>query len=198
MNIIAVDIDDVLSSQTDVIIAFSNSEYGTKLTREDLKRPGDYWGYYYNLWEVDKEEGAERFKKFLDEKYPLKQVIHKDTREVIRKLTQKFRLEIITSRKSNYQQVTLEWIEQHIPGVFDGVHFTDVWSKGEGAKKAKVCLEIGAGYLIDDNAEHCNLAAKEGINALLFGDFGWNLTKQLHQNVTRVRDWGEVGKYFGV
>jgi 5'(3')-deoxyribonucleotidase len=196
-EIIAVDLDDVISSQTNVLIKFSNERYHTQLTQEDFKKPGEYWGYYERLWGVSEEEGTRRFKEFLDERYPLRQLVLPVTVKAIQKLKLAYDLEVITSRSLDYQEDTIQWIKEHIPGLFLNVHFVDLWSEGsKRATKAKICQEIGAGYLIDDNAEHCNLAAEVGVKALLFGEFGWNTHQPLHPEVSRVADWQAVLEYF--
>ena len=196
--VIAVDIDDVLSSQVDVLIAFSNERYGTNLSHADFMIPGEYWGYYERVWGLGKDLGAERFQTFLREKYPLRQQIEEKAIRAITALKKSHRLDLVTSRGADYYEPTLEWLEKHAPGLFEGVHFVDLWAGETGLKttKAKICKEIGAGYLIDDNAEHCNLAAEAGVSALLFGEFGWNLHHKLHPRVVRIADWEEVLEYF--
>jgi hypothetical protein len=61
-----------------------------------------------------------------------------------------------------------------------------------------ICQEIGAGYLIDDNVEHCRLAAEAGVKALLFGEYGWNKHLPTPPGVERVKDWKDVTDYFNV
>jgi 5'(3')-deoxyribonucleotidase len=196
-EIIGIDIDDVLSSQVDILIEFSNNNYGTTLKHEDFKRPGEYWSYFENLWDVDKEEARRRYDEFLNNKYPLKQKVLKSTVEVINKLKKYYELHIVTSRGADYLDDTIEWLERHVPNVFKGVHFVDLWSNdNQKVTKAKICKDIGAGYLIDDNLEHCNLAAEVGVHALLFGEFGWNLDKKPHPLVVAVSNWQEVLDYF--
>lgn len=199
-QVIAVDIDDVLSSQIEVLIAFSNQRYGTMLTRKDFDKPGEYWGYYESLWDGEHpEERKRRVNEFKQEKFPLKQLISVETKEVVNKLAKKFHLEIVTSRDSGFRDETVAWLQEHLPEVFNGVHFVELWDEPDKkATKALVCQEIGAGYLIDDNLEHCNLAAECGVHALLFGTFGWNIGKPLQPGVKRVADWQAVAEYFGV
>ncbi len=196
-EIIAVDIDDVLSPQALAVMAFSNARYGTHLTPEDFKKPGDYWGYYEQMWGVGDEEGARRFNEFKQEGLNLKQIVSEDTKQAVRRLAKKYRLEIVTSRSGEHSKETKAWLKSHIPDVFAGFHFVDLWDEPSGkATKAKICKEIGAGYLIDDNLEHCNIAAEAGVTPLLFGDFGWNAGKARHELVHPVEDWAEVLEYF--
>lgn len=194
---IAVDLDDVVSSQTDALIRYSNGQFGTSLTPDDFMEPGEYWGYYEQIWNVGPEEGAKRFQQFLDDNGPLTQLVTPETLEAIRTLRQQYRLEVITSRGADYQDVTREWLEQHIPDVFDGLHFVELWNRPDRkATKAHICKEIGAGYLIDDNVDHCALAAEAGVSALLFGDYGWSRGKDIPQGISRVADWPAVLEYF--
>lgn len=196
-EIIAIDIDDVLSSQVETLIAFSNERYSTSLTTEDFKAPGEYWGYYEKLLGINDEEGARRFSEFIAEMGPLKQIVSDEARAAIKQLKTSYDLDIVTSRGPDYQEGTLSWLQEHVPGVFRDVHFVDLWHESsQKATKAKICQEIGAGYLIDDNAEHCNLSAEAGVSALLFGEWGWSISKPTHPNVTRVVGWREVLKYF--
>ena len=196
-QIIAVDIDDVLSSQVDIIIEFSNQKYGLNLSHKDFSTPGEYWGYYEKVWGVGEEEGAKRFEEFLAGMYPLTQVVSPEAKDAIQRLKKSYDLEIVTSRGVDYQNGTLQWLEDQVPDVFKGVHFVALWGNGnEKATKAKICQEIGAGYLIDDSVEHCNLAAEAGVTALLFGEWGWSKAQHIHKDVVRVVDWREVLEYF--
>lgn len=198
-KVIAVDIDDVLSSQVDVLIEFSRERYGDSLSHEDFKKPGDYWSYFENLWSVDEIEGSRRFQEFKDEKYPLQQTVLDGTKKALDVLKENYELHIITSRGADYHEGTIEWVEEHVPGIFKSVHFVDLWSgSDQKITKGRICKDIGAGYLIDDNVEHCNFAAEVGVHALLFGEFGWNAGKDLHPLVTRVADWDGVLRYFDV
>ena len=196
-EVIAVDIDDVVSSQVDALIQFSNETFGTKLTRDDFMAPGEYWSYYKMIWGLGEEEGSKRFQTFLEHKIPLKQSIDEQTVNALRELKKNYNLEVVTSRREEFKDGTIEWLAKAIPEVFNGVHFVYLWDEpNEQATKAKVCREIGAGYLIDDNAEHCNIAAEAGVHSLLFGTYGWNIYQDLHPNVTRVEDWQGVLNYF--
>lgn len=196
--IIAIDVDDVLSSQVDAIITFSNERYGTQLTPDDFKKPGEYWGYFRQVWDIPPEESNQRFKVFLDEQHYTKQVIDPAAALAIAELKKTFSLQIVTSRFQDHVIPTEAWLLEHAPSVFDGLHFVHMWDRdGFKATKAHICREIGAGYLIDDSTEHCNLAAEAGVRALLFGEYGWNITEQLHSGVVRVKDWDAVLEYFG-
>ncbi len=197
-KLIAVDIDDVLSSQVDALIDFVAQHYDLELTVDNFKAPGDYWTYFEQLPGLDPELSAKMFQSFLDAEKPFDQVISPEAIQTIRYLQEKgYRLEVITSRGLQWQVGTEAWLEKHLPNVFNNVHFVELWNKDNTkATKAMICQEIGAGYLIDDNAEHCNLADEAGVQALLFGEWGWNMFQTVRPGVRRVLDWKAVREYF--
>lgn len=198
-EVIAVDADEVVSSEVDAIIAFSRERLGLQLTYEDFKAPGDYWGYYERFWEGSGEDPHDLFQEFLASTHKSNQQILRRDISVLERLKQKYRLEIVTSRTAEFKEMTHQMLKKYATGIFSNVHFVELWNQPDKkATKALICREIGAGYLIDDNPEHCNLAAEAGVTALLFGDWGWSRGKQLHPKVERVADWQEVAEYFGV
>jgi len=44
--------------------------------------------------------------------------------------------------------------------------------------------------------EDCTLAHEAGVQALLFGEYGWNMTQAIPESVVRVKDWQAVKEYF--
>lgn len=195
-QIIAVDIDDVLGSTNDAIRVFINDYFGLNHTPEDYNIEADYEKYWETVWGVDDDEGTKRWRAFLDNGGIENLERHPEVLDVLLKLKNKYDLVIVTARRDEFAAVTKKWLQQHFPDVFQDAHFVPVF-RGENRKtKAMVCIEIGADYLIDDNYEHCVLAAEAGLTALLFGDFGWNRNKPLPKNVARVKDCHEVEQYF--
>src|SRR5690606_29397710 len=118
--VIAIDIDDVLSSQVDIFIEFSNHNYGYNLTRKDFLEPGEYWNYYEKIWAVGKEEANKRFRRFLDEQYPLKQIISDEVKDAVELLKKSYSLDIVTSRHAEMSEATREWLLGHFPETFRG------------------------------------------------------------------------------
>lgn len=198
-EVIAIDIDEVLSSEVDAIIAFSNQRLGQHLTYDDFKAPGEYWGYYERLWADSGEDPSQLFNEFLNSEHKSGQVIRQQVLEILKELKVKYELEIITSRTNDFKEITLQMIEEFSPSIFNDIHFVELWNEPDlKATKAHICKEIGAGYLIDDSVEHCNIAAEAGITPLLFGNWGWNREKEIHPDVVRVADWIKVREYFDV
>lgn len=197
-KIIAVDIDDVLASFNEAMRLFINKHYGLNHSKADYDKKGKYWRYWETIWGVSDIEGLKRHKAFIKSKAIRRLKLHDGAIDVIKRLEKSYKLVIITARNDEHLEDTHHWLEKHFPGVFDQVLFAKVWERNMVVTKATICQEIGASYLLDDNAEHCNLAAEAGIQALMFGDYGWNRAEKLHKNVIRLKDWHAVAEYFGV
>lgn len=193
---IAVDIDDVISAQNENMRLYANKKYGHSHTLEDYLAEGSYWGYWGGVWGVSDEEQERRVQEYNHSGQLGRQAVVPGAVTAIKKLKERFNLIIITSRSDEHFEETHQWLAKHFKSAFQHVHFASVWDNGEKTSKANICRAVGAGYLIDDNAEHCNLAAEAGIKPLLFGIYGWNRTEPMHKNVTRVKDWQEVLGYF--
>lgn len=204
MRTIAVDIDDVLSPFTESFCNYHNATYGSNLSIDDFKVPGDYWGYYEGvLANVLKnpdgvDEYKRRFWEYLEtDRHMRGQPISQEGKDCLYKLKEHYNLEIVTARDGAIKQGTIEWIKEELPDLFSAVHFNASWKQeGEKITKAKLCQEIGADYIIDDSVEHCNAAAECGITAILFGEYGWNAYQKVHEKVIRVSGWAEVLDFF--
>lgn len=95
--------------------------------------------------------------------------------ETLQMLKQEYDLHIVTSRQFAIQDTTLEWIEQHYPGLFSAVHFGNHYSKeGKVRSKPEMCRDIGAVLLIDDSLQYAMHCYKADIPVILFGDYAWN------------------------
>jgi FMN phosphatase YigB (HAD superfamily) len=197
-QIIAVDLDDVLGNENHAMMRFINQRHGFKHTPDDYNVIGDYGPYWWDIWGVGEEKGREWYEEFVEAK--LTEKIHIEpltgALEVLRHLKEHFDLVIITSRRAILAEVSEKWLVEHYPKLFNGIHFVEVWGKGAKVTKAQICNEIGAAYLIDDNAEHCKFAQEAGVQALLFGDYGWNRAISVAPGVIRVGDWRAVQEYF--
>ncbi len=52
---------------------------------------------------------------------------------------------VVTSRQHIIQDVTLQWIDTHYPGLFDEVYFGNHFAlTGTSRKKSEICRSIGA------------------------------------------------------
>ncbi len=198
-KMIAIDIDDVLASERETIRNFINKNYGTHHTTEDYSTEGPYWGYWEHVWQVSDDEARERFAAYLASGQHAEMQVTDGAIDAVTRLQVVYDLTVVTSRMDTLIDITQDWLSRTFPEAFKRVEFVAAWDNNTvKASKAVICEAIGAAYLIDDNMDHCNLAAEAGITALLFGDYGWNRTGALHKKVTKVKTWKAVEEYFGI
>ena len=187
---IAVDLDDVLAANVESFISFSNKNFGTSLTWKN------YHHSWAEMWGVDEAEAERRNLMFHNaENFMNFQAIPK-AQEALQYLGKKYDLYLVTARRKISIDLTFEWLNAHFANVFQGVHFVPIWEPNNTLTKADICQDIGAEYLIDDLAKHCNPAAKAGIKAILFGDYDWNRDEDVVPGVIRCANWQEVLAYF--
>lgn len=184
---IAIDIDDVMVAHVDAFLEFSNKNYGTNYTIEDYC---DRWGI---LWKIeDDAEIKRRAREFHTPESAMSYRFLDGAKDAIEQLGKSYDLYIVTARPEYLVEITQEWVNMHLNGVFKGVHFVPIWIPENKVTKADICRQIGASYLIDDVVKHCNLAAEGGITAVLFGDYAWNRNDEIKKGVVRCKDWQEV------
>lgn len=194
---IAIDVDDVLASFADDFVAFTNDKWGTHLTIEDY---AEHWG---DMWQVEFEEEKRRIGDIFKSDLFKNVKPFADAKDVLSKLSKRYKLVVLTSREKNLKTDTIDWINHNYKDIFDEIHFSGLWDDYRSHGNAPLKLtktdrarEIGADYLIDDLSKHCLDAASAGIESLLFGDYHWNQVKKLPKGVTRVHNWHEVLEFF--
>jgi uncharacterized HAD superfamily protein len=193
-QIIAVDIDDVLSLHAEAFIAYSNMTYHTQFKVEDYD---EHWA---DMWDVSFQELENRVRAYHESGAMEKYQPRTDAILVLKKLSKDYVLIVITSRKSEIMGITASWLTKYYPNIFESIHHAGMWDIVDDssitATKAKLCQQLGASYIIDDQLKHCVDSAQLGIHAILFGDYQWNQTEFLPKNVTRCSNWTEVKNYF--
>ena len=192
--IIAVDIDDVIAANAHAFVEYSNQKYGTHLTIDDYQ---DHWG---EMWKVNHDETERRAVEYHESAHIATYSIIEGANETLRRLKKRFKIVVLTTRRNSINQLTKEWIDKYYPTIFDEVIFSGFFDSPTKESitltKGELVRDIGADYIIDDQIKHVQSAAKIGIKGLLFGNYAWNKTDVLPENVTRVRNWEEVLKYF--
>lgn len=191
-QIIAIDIDDVIAASTESLRLAVNERHNAALTPEHYQIDADYWGYYERVWEM---HGLEV--DFDD----LNQDMAHDQSHVpllpgatfaIGELSKKFDIVLVTSRDPAWEKATLEWLKRHFGDVFSAVHFAGNSKHNGTLSKGELCKQAGAFLLIDDNPEHCRSAIEHGLEAVLFGSYGWHTSTQgLHI----CQDWPQLLEY---
>ncbi len=189
---IAVDIDDVISDSTETIRLVVNNHLGIDLQPDDYRSvEADYWGYYEAVWQsknvnVDYQEIEERLisKTNNHENMPLLA----GAEFALGELSKKYSLILVTSRKQEkFQKSTDAWVRSNLPNLDLEVYFA---GHKKDKSKGELCRDLDTKYLIDDNPVHCESAIKNGVNAILFGNYGWNKTAPT--GVIRCESWPDV------
>ena len=191
-EIIAIDADDTLFNENDAVREYMNETYGFTHTKKDYLKPGEFFGYWERIWNVEPSQADEMYEGFLASSHKALLPPVEGAIDAITSLKEKYELVIVTSRGAAQQELTHSALAEHFPRAFADVHFVPLWGGGEKATKAKICNEIGATTLIDDNYEHCRLAAEAGVRAILFGDYGWNRNQDLVPGIVRCTNWAAV------
>lgn len=191
---IAVDIDDVLADNAKAFVEFSNKRWGTHLTIEDYS---DHWG---EMWRIDHAEVERRAVEFHLSGSIGEYEHNIYAKPVLLGLAENYRLIIITARRQVVVKETEAWLDTYFKDVFDKVIYAGFYDNerlGFHLTKAELCHSEGVNFLIDDQLKHCLGAAEIGVQALLFGNYGWNRTDTpLPSGVRRVVDWQAVKEFF--
>jgi len=191
--IIAIDIDDVVADTISAIAKSISDKSGLAVGEEHFKHPGDYWGYYEELMErlglPSDEYSYEKIIAPLErESFELFPII--GAKEAVGEISKFMDVVFITARSVDREEATKKWVEEHfqIPDKF--VHVIGNRRGGSVLTKGEICIKIGASWLVDDNPEHCLSAIEHGVEAILFGEYGWhhNAPEHLH----RCKSWQEI------
>ncbi|KAI9639630.1 HAD-like domain-containing protein [Dioszegia hungarica] len=192
---IAVDMDDVLAQTNQTIVEMHNARYGMQppLSLADFK----HYLYWNNRGWGDAKQTAKMVVELCNAGLYGRSAPVPGAREGLQKLKDMgYRLIIITARGESSREVSEDWIAEHMPDLFDEIHFTGAFvhlaatheeDEGHVARravlshkkrtKAEICHETGAFVLIDDSAEnvlHATLHSSPPVQCLLFGTYGWN------------------------
>jgi hypothetical protein len=84
---------------------------------------------------------------------------------------------MVTGRTKLLETATREMLERHFPNLFKSIEFTGLY--GDNVRsKADVCKQPNANLLIDDYLGHPLPVAASSVDALLFGEYPWNQSKE--------------------
>lgn len=193
-KILAVDADDTLFDENTAVRLFMNDTYGFKHTAEDYSVEGPFNNYWERIWNKSPEETNDMYEKFVVSTYKEKLKPIDGALRILQELKKTYELVIITARDQRGVTMTHDSLALHYPDIFNDVHFVPLWGGNEKATKASICNEIGASCLIDDSFGHCELAAEAGVQAILYGNYGWNRQQALTNGIVRCKDWDAVSQ----
>ena len=196
-RIVAIDIDDVIAAGTDSFRRRINETMGINLTESHYSVPGDYWGYYERVWEINGINQADVPRAKIDAEMEIDQShvpLLPGASFAVAQLAKRFDIAIVTACNLNWENATLAWLTSHFGEVFIDVHFAGNSSGKASKSKGQLCREVGAEWLIDDNPEHCMSAIKEGLQPILFGEYGWH--HDAPPDLRKCNNWPAVLEYF--
>ena len=189
---IAIDVDDVLAENAAGFVAFSNQRWGTKLSIDDYD---EHWA---TMWRVDNKEVERRAREFHSSAAMRSYGHIGGAFESLKRLSSRHHLVIATSRRLQMRHDTLQWVDEHFPGIFSSsaVYFAGIWDDVKDDShlmtKSELIDQIGADVLIDDQLKHCLAVGESGRHALVFGDYSWNRLEELPEGVIRCLSWSDV------
>jgi len=127
---IAVDLDDVLADLVSCLLSTHREMTGEQLTREQAVR--------WDVFPIEVHDRV-RYGGGYSRLAPLP-----GAREFLSWLKPEHQVFIVTYRGAPARDVTLEWLDRHVPGLYDEVHLT-------GGGKVDVCRELAVELIVDDS-----------------------------------------------
>ena len=194
MKTIAIDIDDVIADTHNAVRIWSNARTGKNLTEADYAVNADYWGYYERVW-AEHDISHLNLDLFIDELVVDQAHIPllPGALYAISELRKHFHVVLVTSRNPALEVATRRWLAVHI-----GTDIDIYFAKGQdhtvsSRTKGEICRELGAWLLIDDSVEHVQSALDYGIEAILFGSYGWH--SHLPAGAINKQNWSDILEY---
>lgn len=181
---IAIDCDDVLFLGAERMIQMYNRLYGTKVSLQRAYSSNN------EEWGVDRDETVRRLAEIQESKEYNRLTPIVGSVEVIRNMSDRHELYLVTARHESLHNTTSALIEQYYPNCF-----RDIYHVGDSSKGA-VCSRVQADILIDDNRKHLVDANQYGVGGLLwFGQYPWqDRLVEDSVNVVRCQDWRDVSR----
>ena len=193
MAVVAVDVDDVLVPHFELLFTHLNGRFGSDVRADDWHARYTDVNAYARDWGVPVDQVVDSVQELIEGEHAFPEPMP-GAAEALGELARTHRLVVITARHQRLRAPTVAWLDTHFAGLIGEVHVlgAERWGDGLLVDKAATLREIGASVLVDDNLGHCVAAARAGLRAVLFGDYGWNRSASLPAGVARARDWAEV------
>lgn len=190
---VAVDVDEVLGQFVYSLNCFCKEEYSKDYS------VSDYWVYEFaKIWNCSQDHSNHVVHEFFKSDHFNSGIpVMPGAFETLSRLSEDCELVVVTSRQHVIQNITLDWIDKHFPGLFQEIYFGNHFAlSGTSRKKSEICRSIGASVLIDDNPSYAFDCASSGIDVLLYDwrlGYPWSkLNGRSHPLITVVQDWQEV------
>lgn len=191
-KLIAIDIDDTIADSTESLRLLVNKHLDIELSQEAYQIKADYWGYYEHVWEVNNIAGQVTHDDFAREMVDDQSHVPllPSAKFAIGQLAKDYDIILVTARDKSWEASTRRWLASNLGENVIDVYFTAVHRDEREMTKGQLCRHLGAHMLIDDNVEHCQSALDEGIEAILFGMYGWQHAAP--ESMVRCQDWQAV------
>ena len=192
LTLIAIDIDDVVADTIGRVREWANIKTGKKLEAHHYHTDDEYWKYYDTIWMRHGVADQLVFEDFMAELDVDQSQIETNVgaKEAIEKLQQKYEIVFITSRPPSMKEATRKWLDKNIDASIPLYLAANPLANQTAKSKGELCIELGAGLLIDDNINNCQSALDSGVEAILFGNYGWSSGAPVTMN--RCMDWAAV------
>lgn len=195
-KLIAIDIDDTIADSTESLRLLVNRRTGVSLTQEAYRIKGDYWGYYERVWEANNIADRASYDDFANEMVDDQSHVPllPGAEFAINELASQYDIVLLTARDKTWEKATRRWLSDNLGDHDIDIHFTSAHKDEREMTKGQLCRHLNAEILIDDNVEHCQSAINEGVQALLFGNYGWH--HDAPDTLKRCKDWQAVLDFF--
>lgn len=192
--IVAIDIDDVLADTTDALRIWGNQRSDKQLTPQDFMIDAEYWAYYGEVWKRHELHHL-KYEEFEDELIMSQKSIPliPGAAMALKELQKEYHVVLITSRNPDLERSTREWLAPYIEGDIELYLARSIKRPEVTETKGEICARLGASILIDDSVEHVTSALEHGIEAILFGNYGWQ--SHVPKGAVRKESWSDVLEY---
>ena len=196
-KLIAIDIDDVVADTTEAVRAWVNNKFDLKLERTDYYvTDSDYWNYFDKIWQKHGIHGQvnlhDIYREYENDQSHVSPI--SGVQQTIGHLRQVHDIVFITARPPSQGKETRRWLDMHIDAQIPVYFSANPFFNQIAQSKGEICAELGVDILIDDSIDNCRNAMQHGIDALLFGSYGWNAEPP--DDLRRCDNWQEVLGFF--
>ncbi len=185
--LISIDHDDVLWPFFDRLLETYPPVDETYLA-PDYAGPCDF----DEIWACSSEEANRRIQEFAGQDQcrhePVSGAI-----EALSKLSCYYRQTILTARNPPLHPWTKLYLDHHFGDIFEGYHHVgNRYNGGPWETKGSASQRLSVACHIDDHPVNIADCVKDGIPAILFGNYPWNRGYELPVGVAYAKDWPAV------
>lgn len=191
-EVIATDIDEVLFPFVSEFTKWHNARYGSQL------RANDFHSYEFDqVLGLGVAEVVERVHGFLEEEELHLEVSPlQDSQDALYQLSDKYDLVAITARHPKFESTTSGYLRYHFGEIIKHIALVGhVETVDVCVPKLEVCRSMGAIALVDDSLHHLRGCDEYKVSGILFGQYPWNSSLVVPQEIKRINDWPELVRY---